>query len=65
LREVFCFKVKVTSYDQIKFRNERNWWADLRLLHPTLINVAKMPEQITLLLKIGSGVFLFGEMEVK
>jgi hypothetical protein len=28
-------------------------------------NVAKTPEQITLLLNIGGGVFLFGEMEVK
>jgi hypothetical protein len=33
-------------------------------LHPTLNNVAKMPEQITLLLNIGTGVFVFGQREV-
>ena len=30
-------------------------------LHPTLKNVAKLPEQITLLLNIGSGVFCWGK----
>jgi len=32
-------------------KNDRNWWADLRLLHPTLIkNVAKMPTGALLLM---------------
>jgi len=36
----------------------------LRLLHPTLINVAKMPEQTTLLLNIGNGVFCLADKEI-
>jgi hypothetical protein len=63
LCEVFCFKVKVTSNDQIIFQKRINPVGRFEAIASHLKNnVAKTPAE-TLLLNIGKGVFCLGRKE--